>query len=429
MYNKLTVTIFLVLILSLGWLLSCTQTTGVSTPATEVTKSYTSEINDLFKQNGINDGYVVLDKHGRVELQGIYRDEREVDLAFSLAQTVVGVKLVSPVTPENIKVKEWERCLERIFSGEVRGRCGPEPTVTGVSDSIPPGSVVNKYALVVGISRFKNGIQPLQYSSKDALDFYSYLINPRGGNFRKENVILLRDEHATRVAIKNALDRIKNSAKEDDLVVLYLSSHGTPPDKFGGVFIVTYDSEVKPRQRIWETSITEDILRDFIQGVKAKRLIVLMDACYSNGAYTQIAGFLPSGGKSLGITEEEGYGRSRGYMAKRLLGAKDIVVDEPTSMESPQDSKLPNGWGKVLISASDARERSWESDKLHNSIFTYYFIQGLQTYNGTIKESFDYSEPLVERTVKEEKGMDIDQHPQLTPNRKDWNMSISVPGG
>ena len=102
------------------------------------------------------------------------------------------------------------------------------------------------------------------------------------------------------------------------------------------------------------------------------------------------------------------------------------MLDEPTAIVSPQDSRLPNGWGKVLISASDSRERSWESDRLHNSIFTYYFIQGLQTYHGTIKESFDYSKPLVERTVKEEKGIDIDQHPQLTPSRKEWNMSIAV---
>jgi hypothetical protein len=393
-----------------------------------VTESNLSQINQLFQQNGINEGYVALNDNGKVELTGIYNDEREVNLAFSLAQTVVGVNLVSPVTPENIKVKEWEKCLERILSGEVRGSCGPEPITTELFDGTAPGPIGQKYALVVGISRFKNGINPLQYASKDAFDFYNYLVNPEGGNFRKENVILLRDGYATRNAIKDAMDRIKRSAKENDLVVLYLSSHGTPPDKFGGVYIVTYDSEVKPRQRIWETSITEDMLRDFIQGVKAKRLIVVMDACYSNGAYTQIAGFLPSGSKSLGITEEEGYGRSKGYMAQRLLGAKDIVLDESTDVVSSQDSKLPSGWGKVLISASDSGERSWESDGLHNSIFTYYFIQGLQTYKGTIKESFDYTKPLVERKVKEEKGIDIDQHPQLTPSRKEWNMSIAGGG-
>lgn len=372
------------------------QTTWEGSPITE---SQLNQINNLFRQNGIDKGSVIRDERGRVELKGSYEDETEVDLAFSLAQTVVGVKLVSPITPENIKVKEWEKCLERILSGEIRGRCGPELTPTGDFNDAPPGPIAEKYALVVGINRYKNGIQPLKHASKDALDFYSFLVNPRGGNFRKENVTHIRDEYATRVAVKNAMDRIRSRAKEDDLVLLYLSSHGTPPDKFGGVHIVTYDSEVKPRQRIWETSITGDILREFIQGVRAKRLIIIIDACYSNGAYTQIAGFLPSGGKSLG---EEGYGISREYMARRLLGAKGIVPDEPISITPPQDSRLPNGWGKVLISASDAGEESWESDILQSGIFTYYFLQGLKAYNGTIKKAFYYSKPLVNRKVKEE---------------------------
>jgi len=108
---------------------------------------------------------------------------------------------------------------------------------------------------------------------------------------------------------------------------------------------VTYDAEVKPRERIWETSLTEGILRDFIQNVRTKRLIVIMDACYSNGAYGQIAGFLPEGGKSLGAGWDEGYGRSQRDMAQRLLGAKELVLTGP----SP-----PKGWAKILISASDA---------------------------------------------------------------------------
>ncbi|MDA2919412.1 caspase family protein [Desulfobacterota bacterium AH_259_B03_O07] len=391
----------------------------------QVACSHINQINRLFRQNGIDEGFVNRDKYGRVELKGTYRDEREVDLGFSLAQTVVGVKLVSPVTPENIKVKEWEKCLERILSGQIRGRCGPKAVSPVDFSGIPPGPVAEKYALVVGINKYKNGIEPLKYASKDALDFYSFLVNRRGGNFRKENVILFRDEYATRVAIENALDKIQNLAKEDDLVLLYFSSHGTPPGKFGGVHIVTYDSEVKPRQRIWETSITGDILREFIRGVRAKRLIVIIDACYSNGAYNQIAGFLPTGSKSLG---DEGFGISRRYMTQRLLGAKGIVVEESSSNTPPQDSKSPNGWGIVLVSASDAGELSWESDILQGGIFTHYFLQGLNRYNGTVKEAFYYSKPLINSRVKEEQGIDMEQNPHLTPSQTEWNMSLAVSG-
>jgi len=387
-----------------------------------VTQSDISRINTLYKQNGIKYGHVTTDVHGRVELIGSYKDERQVDLAFSLAQSVVGVNLVSPVTPEHIQVKEWEKCLELILSRQVRGRCGAQTIPARTIDPSAPGPVANKYALVVGVGTYKNGINPLQYASTDAVNFYNYLVSPSGGGFDKQDVILLRDQQATKAAVVNALNKIETEAKEDDLVIVYLSSHGTPPDKFGGVYVVTYDSQVKPRESIWNSSISADILRDFIQGVRAKRLVMIMDACYSNGAYTQVSGFLPSGSKSLTNEEDEGYGRSKKYMSQRLLGAKDIIIDDVQISSTSDNSE---GWGKVLVSASGAGEKSWESDTLHSSIFTYYFLQGLQLNNGNLSEAFYYSKPRVGQRVRQEKGSYIIQTPQITPSRSGWNMSVA----
>ncbi len=387
-----------------------------------ITQAHVRQIEEAFRREGIVGGSVAVDRAGRIELNGAYEDERQVDRAFSVAQTLVGVRWVSPVTPEHIKVKQWEECLSRIFSGE---RCGPLPSAPP-ADLAPadsaPGQVGNKYALVVGTGRFVNSIQPLRYANKDAYDLYTYLIDPGGGRFKRENVVLLRDEYATRANIVRALDEIKRRATENDLVLLFFSSHGTPPDKYGGVHVVTYDSEVKPRERIWQTAVTDEILRDFVQGVRAKRLIVVMDACYSNGAYAGVAGFLPPGGKSLETDAQEGYGRSSRYMAQRLLGAKDLVLEDAPAAAPPRS----DGWGKVLISASNAGERSWESDQLRNSVFTRYFIEGLRRYQGSLREAFEYAKPLVYQQVKREKGADIEQNPQLTPSRREWNMSLAV---
>jgi hypothetical protein len=119
----------------------------------------------------------------------------------------------------------------------------------------------------VGVSRFQDPrIQPLQYASMDAENVYRYLAEPSGGNFRPETVVLLQDEQATRAAVVSALERIKARAGPDDLVFVYLSSHGTPPDKYGGVHVITQDAAVIPRDQVWQTSVSEDILRSFIQG-------------------------------------------------------------------------------------------------------------------------------------------------------------------
>ncbi len=402
---------------------------AVLAQSSPVTAAYVQAVNDRFRQNGIGEGYAGLDSRGRIELLGQFEDNRQVDLAFSLAQTVVGVRWVSPVTPERIKVKEWEVKLSGLFS-----RKGGDPQVPGATDA-PPGLIRRKYALVVGIGKFMNPkITPLQFAARDAQVFRDYLIDPKQGNFPPQNVQMLLDEQATRANIKQALDLIRSTAQEDDLVTLFFSSHGTPPDKFGGVHVVTYDTQVEPRHAVWSTSLSEDIVKDFVQNVKAKRLTVIMDTCFSNGAYKQIPGFLPPGGKSLMGSDEEGYGLSGQYMSKRLLGAKDIFVEEERPKKPAPGASRAKGmapepeWGKVLISASDAGERSWESDSLRNAYFTRYFIIGLQRSQGRVKDSFAYAKPIVRTSVKREKGEDIEQNPQMVTDRRNCNYALSAPG-
>jgi uncharacterized caspase-like protein len=391
---------------------------AVMAQSTSVTDAHIQQINQQFAQKGVPNGYVALDSYGRLELKGDYEDELQVDRAFSIAQTVVGVKWVSPVTPENIKVKAWEKKLGSLFSRAAV----LQPSVRG---DAPVGPVRNRYALVVGVGKFKNGITPLQYSVRDATLFYRFLLEQAG--FTKNNTYFLADQNATSTNIVKYLNGIRNTAQEDDLVVVYMSSHGTPPDKFGGVYIVTYDTEVNPRERVWHTSVAETVLKDFVENLKARRLVMVLDTCYSNGAYRAIPGFLPPGGKSLGVGDEnEGYGVSTAQ-GKRLFGAKDIVLeDQPKQAASSGKSigSSQESYGKVLISASSSGEKSWESDQLHNSVFTYYFVDGMKRSDGSVKDAFDYSKPRTTQRVQQEKGAEITQTPQAMATNENWNMRV-----
>jgi len=284
---------------------------GAAMAQSAVTDAHIQQVNRLFAQNGVPGGRVELDSYGRLELKGEYEDEVQVDRAFSLAQTVVGVKWVSPVTPENVKVKEWEKRLGSLFSRAA-------VLQPGVRGDGPVGPIRNRYGLVVGVGKFRNGITPLQFAVRDANLFYRFLIEQAG--FAKNNTYFLADQNATSSNVVRYLNGIRSAAKEDDLVVVYMSSHGTPPDKFGGVYIVTYDTEVKPRERVWHTSVAESALKDFVENLKARRLVMILDTCYSNGAYRAIPGFLPPGGKSLGVGDaDEGYGVSTAQGKKKNI--------------------------------------------------------------------------------------------------------------
>jgi hypothetical protein len=387
-----------------------------------------ARVNALLRQNGIPGAAAVLDRQGRIELKGEYENEPEVDRAFSIAQTVVGIRWVSPVTPEAVRVKEWEKRLGSLF---LRARVlSPE----GAAGGPPPGPIRARHALVVGVGSFEHGqsaanprgIAPLQFAVRDATSFYQFLADPKRGGFPAANIFFLADRNATLANITRALEQIRNRAEADDLVAVYLSSHGTPPDKFGGVFVVAYDTRVQPRESVWQTAVSEALLRDFVERLRARRLVMILDTCYSNGAYRGVPGFLPPGGKSLGAGDDEGYGISAGY-GKRLLGAKDIVAEAPAPPASTAGGAgAPDGWGTVLIGASGAGERSWESDQLHNSIFTYYYLEGLNRSGGSVQQAFYHAKPLVSRRVKQEKGRDIDQTPQVMATSPNWDMRLSV---
>lgn len=386
-----------------------------------VTDAHLQQINALFKQNNVPLGHAAFDQYNRVILKGEYADEQEVDRAFSLAQTVVGVRWVSPVTPENIKVKEWERRIGSLFS---RSRVIQQ---SGSLDT-PPGPVRNRYAIVVGVGRFmEQGINPLQFSVRDAESFYRFLADAGKTSFPRENIIYLTNQQATKSNIQNAFNRIKSLAREDDLVVFYMSSHGAPPDKNGAVNLVTYDTELRPRERVWHTSLNEQMLRDFTEGVRAKRLVMILDTCYSNGAYRRVPGFLPPGGKSLGSDDREGYGISQGQ-GRRVLGAKDLVLEDSPRTASRAQSKnltMDDGWGKVMVGASTGGQQSWESDQLRQSIFTYYFVDGLRKNNGSVRNAFYYAQPRVSDRVRSEKG--AEQNPQIMATTNNWDMKIAKP--
>ena len=389
-----------------------------------VTEQHLRAIQTSFSRNGVASGRVEFDRYGRVLLAGEYADENEVDRAFSLAQVEVGVRWVSPVTPENIRVKAWERRLGGLFARSAV----IQPPVRDGGSGATPGPIRNRWALVVGVGRFRHGIQTLEFAARDAMSYYQFLVDPRRGRFSPQNVQVLVDENATRANIAQALDQLRRVAGEDDLVTVYMSSHGSPPDKKGAVNIVTHDTETKPRERVWHTSITEEMLREFVEGLRARRLVMVLDTCYSNGAYRAVPGFLPPGGKSLGADDHEGNGIGS-EQGRRMLGAKDLVLGADVSPAPHGGAKggAPEAvepWGKVLIGASGSGEQSWESDRLRNSIFTFYFVDGLTRYGGSVQQAFNYAKPRVATRVKEEKGQDIDQNPQATATVPNWDMRL-----
>lgn len=272
---------------------------------------------------------------------------------------------------------------------------------SGSDRALPPvadlGAVREKYGLVVGIGSFMDQRIPgLRYTAKDARDFYDYLVDPNGGRFKTGNIELLLDERASRGEILKAIQRIFLKAQPEDLLVVYVSSHGSPPeDKLGlqGVgYIVTHDTNLDD---LYVDSLEFQAFSEKISLIKARRKVTFLDTCYSGQA-------LRAGSKDLQLTP---------------LGI------------SPETAKLfISAEGSYLVTSSDAAEKSWESDRLQNSFFTFHLLAALRGDGlepPTLKQVFGNLARKVATDVLQEKN--ARQHPQLHPADAPADLRIGVP--
>jgi tetratricopeptide (TPR) repeat protein len=237
--------------------------------------------------------------------------------------------------------------------------------------------LTDKWAVVIGISNYKDSSINLKYASKDAADFRNYLVNY--AHFNPKHVTLLTDANATRDNIIAKLSELGRVAKPNDLLVVYVSTHGSPSKKeVGGInFIVPYEGTMSnivltglPMQ--WFTTGLKDILH-------GNRLVLLLDVCHSGAAAEEDRSTIASLKTTNGKQQEEGQ--------KGLRRVVDI-------------SRLTTGEGQIVLASSASDQISWESRNYPNSVFTRRLIEGLRLKGDqtTLLEAYEY---MRDRTQEE----------------------------
>ena len=236
--------------------------------------------------------------------------------------------------------------------------------------------VKDKWAVVVGVSKFADKTIPqLRYSAKDAQDFADYLV--KEAHFAPDHVRLFVNEKATRKEIMSEVgDKfLPRVVKPDDLVVFFFSSHGSPAkvDIRNAFYLIAYDTE---KSNLYATGIDmKSVLTEWMQErVKANRALVILDACHSGGADPNV---------------------------------KD--------MESPKDNLTINqlGRGQLLLSSCSPDQRSWESKRYPNGVFTHHLLDALRAHGGKtpLSDAFIHTKEGVQEEVQ--RDFATDQSPRL----------------
>ncbi|MCC6657908.1 MAG: caspase family protein [Rhodocyclaceae bacterium] len=244
----------------------------------------------------------------------------------------------------------------------------------------PPASASTQHwAVVIGVSSYADSrIPALRYAAKDAQALHDWLVSPSGGRYAPSRVKLLTDRNATAAAIKEALYTWLRQTIEEDVVVIYFAGHGSPdsPDTPQNLYLLPhdtrYDAIASTGFPMWDV---ETALKRFI---KARRVVVLADACHSGG---------------VGATFD---------VARRALGDT-----QPNRISSGLQNLASVGAGIAVISASDDRQLSAESAKFGggHGVFTHYLLEGLKgkaDYNGDSRVTLGELIPYLSEHVRRE---------------------------
>ncbi|MBI5174377.1 MAG: caspase family protein [Candidatus Melainabacteria bacterium] len=235
------------------------------------------------------------------------------------------------------------------------------------SRNVRAAPIEDKWAFVVGVSKFaKPGID-LKYSAKDARDLAGYLV--KEANFAPDHVKLLVDEQATKERVLAELgDKwLPRLAHPNDLVLIFISTHGSPSqaDLEGLNYLVMHNTDPGS---LYATGLPlSDLAAAVKHRVHSSRVVLIIDACHSGAADTA-----------------KGLGR---------VGNVD-------------STSLAQGTGQLIICSSQPNQVSWESKRYPNGVFTHQLIEALRGESGkiTLSQAFEKLKESVQSEVLQDRS-------------------------
>jgi len=186
--------------------------------------------------------------------------------------------------------------------------------------------------IFIGIDRYQSPHATwLSCAKRDAVALHALFTDTLGGQ-----AVILTDQAATRSEIEKHFKELA-TCSPDDVVVIFFSGHGSDTHE-----IVTHDADVDDLEN---TSIPLATLTEWFSCIPAKRLVCILDCCFSGG-----------------------------------MGAKVLHAEtKPKALRSTDGLiKELSGETRLVFTASLGTEEALENQQLGHGLLTYYLIQALQ---------------------------------------------------
>lgn len=255
------------------------------------------------------------------------------------------------------------------------------------------------HALLIGVANYQQVSSLPDAILNDVKDVAATLASPEYCAYVPANVVTLLDADATKAAVLNGLDELAARADSDDTACVFFSGHGAVVGSRGNEdsVLVTVDSDLAD---IENTTISSMELAAALARIKARRLLVFIDACHAGGAAI-----------SKRLTDGKGHELKSGYTANIF-------------------AKLAVGSGRALMASCRADEVSAVFTSARNSVFTTALLAGLRgaadkSASGFIRvfDLFNFVSEEVPKLIPD------DQHPIFKADNLEGNFPVALSQG
>ncbi|NMG05982.1 caspase family protein [Brasilonema sp. UFV-L1] len=195
-----------------------------------------------------------------------------------------------------------------------------------------------KVALLVGVSEYEPGLNPLPAAVKDVEAIQQVLLHTDIGGFVQADVTLLTNP--ARQQMEEAIENLFAGRHRDDLVLFFFSGHGIKDDT-GRLYLATHKTRKNPQgDLIRSSAVSASFVQESMSRSRSRRQVVILDCCFS-GAFAQ--GLLVRDDGTVNIQEQLG------------------------------------GEGRAILTSSSSTQYSFEQEGSELSIYTRYLVEGIQT--------------------------------------------------
>ncbi|MDY6898324.1 MAG: caspase family protein [Cyanobacteriota bacterium] len=196
---------------------------------------------------------------------------------------------------------------------------------------------MSKIALLIGVSEYQPGLNPLPSAVRDVEAMRRVLVNPEMSGFTDSNVTVLKNPQPQ--DIRNAIYHLFVNRQKDDLLLFYFSGHGIKDEK-GNLYFSTCDTRKDNGKLVTPSAVAARTLHDSINDSRSQRQVIILDCCFSGAIAT-------------GMTVKD---------------------DGSVNLEEHLGGK-----GRAILTSSTSTQYSFEQQDSELSIYTRYLVEGIDT--------------------------------------------------